>query len=739
MKLALLLFLVLLALTFAAEPVAIASFYTLDEPISVGKSVTFDASASFDSDGDTLYYYFDYGDGNSKLGTTTSSVTHSYSTAGMYRALVTVSDNNNGSISNSQVVTKSGQAAPTVYLSFEVFSSDQCYGFKLFIEGSSSSKEIIIAKESEIRVYIQIEDPADPSSTSKSKALTEEFFSQGERPYLTFSNTTMRAQGETGGVAVVEQHLDSVHHAWTLPLISGNTSDTVGATIHSNGVYLLGCSVKDTDVSITIQNFPQPIGAAQPALLPSSVGSSIRSNNFFPTSLQISTDACSPDAGITLLQAPFSTAENGLGGLLVVSEDAFGSASVVHNLLYTPDNVHYPYISSSVCTGGNCASMIVYSLAVTSARYALLTSRGLLVSTDPESIQPLLFSSVATGNSLVDTPSLAATLTNATLWHSDACPIPRQENPYDFVYLSFYGNSQWQIMFSGRFLLDKWYSFSPPAALALNSSERYVAVLHRDYSTSTIVLIARTEDFLAARTVVQYVNPSINSNDFVYAPTDSDFQAGFTFPTSSALRGMTLHASGHEIIAFGGALWLSYDGGYSFDSHATLPSGEVITQVVTATSQGSLAALTSLSRVFYARTSVVGWVQVPTILYASTSSNQGYSNHPRPQLSGLFFSAGGRLYSLSLDRMQSGTYPASTSDYPVGLLADNSSTLLRSPMLQRTLLPVNASLQADDLNLHYSMAITPSAVRGTVTLYANAVNGLSFLPQHVGRGITLAE
>ncbi len=57
-------------------------------------TVSFDASASTDADGDTLTYSWSFGDGNTATGAT---VQNTYSTVGNYSAVVTVSDGNGGS------------------------------------------------------------------------------------------------------------------------------------------------------------------------------------------------------------------------------------------------------------------------------------------------------------------------------------------------------------------------------------------------------------------------------------------------------------------------------------------------------------------------------------------------------------------------------------------------------------------------------------------------------------------
>jgi protein-disulfide isomerase len=77
-------------------------------PASVGDAILFSAAA-IDTDGDTLSYSWNFADGSSASGT---SVSHSYSTAGNYAVMVTVSDGNGDSTQASVVVTVN---APQLY------------------------------------------------------------------------------------------------------------------------------------------------------------------------------------------------------------------------------------------------------------------------------------------------------------------------------------------------------------------------------------------------------------------------------------------------------------------------------------------------------------------------------------------------------------------------------------------------------------------------------------------------
>jgi len=73
--------------TTSSPPVALFSASTVNGTAPL--SVDFDASASFDADGDTLTYSWDFGDGNTASGVTTS---HVYTNVAAYTATLIVSD-----------------------------------------------------------------------------------------------------------------------------------------------------------------------------------------------------------------------------------------------------------------------------------------------------------------------------------------------------------------------------------------------------------------------------------------------------------------------------------------------------------------------------------------------------------------------------------------------------------------------------------------------------------------------
>jgi len=105
--------LVLLSGCTALNSPPIASFTC--NPPSGGSplSVSFNASGSYDSDGNIVSYQWSFGDGSSGTG---AEITHTYQNAGNYVAKLTVTDNQGARDTSSKTITVSVGLAPPAWI-----------------------------------------------------------------------------------------------------------------------------------------------------------------------------------------------------------------------------------------------------------------------------------------------------------------------------------------------------------------------------------------------------------------------------------------------------------------------------------------------------------------------------------------------------------------------------------------------------------------------------------------------
>jgi PKD repeat protein len=92
------------------------------EPSYVGDTVTFNASQSYDPDGQIVSYVWDFGDGSQPLVTIVPTTTHMYVIAGNYTSTLTVTDNGGTNSTNTSVFTvlKTPVATFTFSLSYPI-------------------------------------------------------------------------------------------------------------------------------------------------------------------------------------------------------------------------------------------------------------------------------------------------------------------------------------------------------------------------------------------------------------------------------------------------------------------------------------------------------------------------------------------------------------------------------------------------------------------------------------------
>jgi len=99
---------VLFVTPFLAPPTATFT-RTPEQNVVVGEAITFDASASFDSDGTIVTYVWDFGDENTTKAEV-PTITHSYTVAGEYTVELKVVDDHGIGSSNTTTLTVSASS-----------------------------------------------------------------------------------------------------------------------------------------------------------------------------------------------------------------------------------------------------------------------------------------------------------------------------------------------------------------------------------------------------------------------------------------------------------------------------------------------------------------------------------------------------------------------------------------------------------------------------------------------------
>jgi len=104
-------------------------------------SVSFNASGSYDTDGNIVSYQWSFGDGSSRSG---AEITHTYQNAGSFVAKLTITDNQGGRDTSSKTITVSVGLSPPAWIigtwtdEFDINSYEFKSNDVIFTVGSTS-------------------------------------------------------------------------------------------------------------------------------------------------------------------------------------------------------------------------------------------------------------------------------------------------------------------------------------------------------------------------------------------------------------------------------------------------------------------------------------------------------------------------------------------------------------------------------------------------------------------------
>jgi len=133
---------------------------------TIGVPVSMSGTGSTDPDGDVLTYAWDFGDGNTGTGATTS---HAYATAGHYIVSLMVTDNGSPALSNTATTTAdiSNELPATVFTNGTIRLASgkpkQCFQIQP-VGGDYANTDVVLS--SIVAKYNATTVPADPSKTT---------------------------------------------------------------------------------------------------------------------------------------------------------------------------------------------------------------------------------------------------------------------------------------------------------------------------------------------------------------------------------------------------------------------------------------------------------------------------------------------------------------------------------------------------------------------------------------------
>ncbi len=244
---------------YNAKPVAVLKVNPSSS--TLGEDVEFDASDSYDVDGFVGDYYFDFGDSYETGWISNQIITHSYTSTGIYDALLKVRDNDK---SESELVTASVKITiepsqpPTVTIS-QPSNGDHVSG-ELKIEGTATSTDAV-----DLKIEIKIDNDGWQNVTytninSGSDIIEAEWFHYWETESVEDGEHSIVARAFDGfqysqefkiDVNVVNEAVTKI--ALTLTLKPTQTQPQEKVEVAGKATYDTGVSVSDTNVDIEIK------------------------------------------------------------------------------------------------------------------------------------------------------------------------------------------------------------------------------------------------------------------------------------------------------------------------------------------------------------------------------------------------------------------------------------------------------------------------------------------------------
>ena len=194
--------------------------------VSAGSSVSFDASATTDPQGDAISYEWNFGDGVTVSTGSVATTTHTYTASGSYTAVLTATDSHGEAASTSQTMTvgASTNAAPTA--SFSLTPTSGTAPMTVNVDANASTDP-----NGDTLTYSW--DWGDGTAAGSGVNTSHIFQSAGTFTItLTVSDTSGATSTATNSVTVVPLNCDVTSGSFKNPSTNGTSNDI---KVGSNG------------------------------------------------------------------------------------------------------------------------------------------------------------------------------------------------------------------------------------------------------------------------------------------------------------------------------------------------------------------------------------------------------------------------------------------------------------------------------------------------------------------------
>ncbi|MCK4477127.1 PKD domain-containing protein, partial [Candidatus Bathyarchaeota archaeon] len=241
----------------------IASFTESAETVYTGETIYFDASDSYDPDGTTVSYFWDFGDGTNATGVT---VDHSYANDGNYTVTLTITDDDGAtsSTSSTKIVLNTPpiavftESTETVYTNETItFNASQSYDpdgsivsyFWDFGDGTNVTGTVVVHSYMDDGNYTVTLTVTDNDGASTPTSATKTILNRPPVAVFTESTETVN----TGEIISFDASDSSdpdgviVSYFWDFGDGTNATGVTIGHAYADNGTYTVTLIIKDDD------------------------------------------------------------------------------------------------------------------------------------------------------------------------------------------------------------------------------------------------------------------------------------------------------------------------------------------------------------------------------------------------------------------------------------------------------------------------------------------------------------